>query len=114
MTSTRSVAVAAGRQLAREADAHDPGHRLVQRLAEQDGLGLDPAHAVAEDAQPVDHRGVGVGAHERVRERHPAPVVLAVGDDGGQELQVDLVDDAVPGGTTRRSRNAVCAQRSSW
>ena len=46
-TRTRSVAVEPLRQLAVEPDADDPRHRLVERLAEQDGLGLDPADAVA-------------------------------------------------------------------
>ncbi len=81
-----------------EADADDVGHRLVERLPEQDGLGLDPADAVAQDAEPVDHRRVRIGADERVRECDPAAVgILAVTDDGGQELDVDLVDDAGPG-----------------
>jgi hypothetical protein len=44
-------------------------HRLVERLPEQDRLGLDAADAVAEHPQAVDHRRVGVGADERVRER---------------------------------------------
>ena len=94
MTSTRSVAVAVPRQLAVEAHAHDARHRLVERLAQQDGLGLDAADAVAQHAEPVDHRGVGVRPDERVREGDAAALVLAVRDDRGQELQVDLVDDA--------------------
>ena len=93
MTSTRSVAVAALRQLAVEPDADDPRHRLVERLAEQDGLGLDPADAVAQDAEPVDHRRVRVRPDERVREGDPPAVVRAVRDDRGEELEVDLVDD---------------------
>ena len=85
-------------QLAVEADADDPRHRLVQRLAEQDGLGLDPADAVAEDAQPVDHRRVRVGADERVREGDAA-VRRRRGrvDDRREVLEVDLVDDPGPG-----------------
>ena len=72
MTSTRSVAVAAVGSSPVEPDADDPRHRLVQRLAQEDGLGLDPADAVAQHAEPVDHRRVGVGPDERVRERDPA------------------------------------------
>ena len=41
----------AARQLAGQADADDVRHRLVERLAEQDGLGLDAADAVAEHAE---------------------------------------------------------------
>ena len=81
-----------------EADADDVRHRLVERLAEEDRLGLDPADAVPEDAQAVDHRRVRVGPDDRIRECHPAAApILAVGHDRGEELQVDLVDDAGPG-----------------
>ena len=80
-----------------EPDADDPRHRLVQRLAQQHGLGLDPADAVAEHAEPVDHRRVGVGADERVGEGDAPAVVLAVRDDRREVLEVDLVDDAGAG-----------------
>ena len=63
----------AARQRAGEPDADDVGHRLVERLAEQDGLGLDAADAVAQHAEAVDHRRVGVGPDERVREGDPPP-----------------------------------------
>ncbi len=82
-------------QLAGQADAHDMGHRLVQRLAEQDRLRFDATDAVAQDAQPVDHRRVRIGPDERVREGDPAAgAVRSVRDDGRQEFEVDLVDDA--------------------
>ena len=97
ITRTRSVAVERGRQLAGEPDTDDSRHRLVQRLAQQHGLGLDAADAVAEHAQAVDHRRVGVGADERVRVRHPPAGVLAVGHDRREVLEVDLVDDPGPG-----------------
>ena len=84
------------RQLAVEAHADDPRHRQVERLAEQHGLGLDPAHAIPQDAKPIDHRRVRVGADERVGERHAAVLIGALGDDRGQVLQVDLVDDPGP------------------
>ena len=89
-TSTRSVAVEPRGQLPGEAHADDPGHRLVERLAEEDRLGLDPADAVAEHAEPVDHRRVRVGPDERVGEGH----AVAGRHDRGQVLEVDLVDDA--------------------
>ncbi len=62
----------AARQLTRQPDADDAGHRLVERLAEHRDLGLDAADAVAEDAEGIDHRRVRIGAHQRVRERDPA------------------------------------------
>ena len=69
------------------------GHRLVERLPEQDRLGLDAADAVAEHPERVDHRRVRVGPDERVREGDP----VALGDHGRQELEVHLVDDAGAG-----------------
>ena len=98
ITSTRSVAVDAVGSSPVEPHADDPGHRLVQRLAEQDGLGLDPADAVAEDAEPVDHRRVRVRAHERVGVGDAPVGVLAVRHDRRQVLEVDLVDDPRSGG----------------
>ena len=81
-----------------KANAHDVRHRLVERLAEQDRLGLDAPDAEAQDAEPVDHRRVRVRSHQAYhREACASPwPVVPVGHDGGQELQVDLVDDASP------------------
>ena len=81
------------RQLAGEADPDHVGHRLVERLPEQDRLRLDAADAVSEHAEGIDHRRVRIGANERVREGHPVPVV----DDGREELEVHLVDDSGAG-----------------
>ena len=87
------------RQRPVEPDADDVGHRLVERLAEQDRLRLDAAHAIAEDAEAIDHRRVRIGADERVGVGDPASLaVIGVGDHGGQELEVDLVDDPRPRG----------------
>ena len=84
-------------QRAVEADADHVRHRLVERLPEQHGFRLDPADAVAEDTQAVDHRRVGIGPDERVGEGDAtARPVLAIRHDGGEELEVDLVDDARP------------------
>jgi len=87
----------AKRQLAGQPDADDAGHRLIEGLAEEDGLRLDAADPVAEDAEAVDHRRVGVGSDERVGKRDSALIVIPVGDDGRQVFEVDLVDDARPG-----------------
>ena len=87
------------RQRAREADADDLRHRLVQRLAEQHGFGLDSADAVAQDTESVDHRGVRIGPNERVRERDFATTiwVAAARHHGRQVLEIHLVDDAGSG-----------------
>ena len=105
----------AARQVAVQADADDARHRLVERLAEQHGLGLDAADAVAQHAEAVDHRRVRVGADERVGEGDlVAVVVVAVDDDRARYSRLTWWTMPVPGGTTRRSLNAVCAQRRSW
>ena len=70
-----------------EADDLRDEHR--QRLAELRRLGLDPADTPAQHAEPVHHRGVGVGADECVGES-PAVSLL---DHAGEELEVHLVDD---------------------
>jgi len=81
-------------QLPGQAHADDARHGHVDRLAEERGLRLDAADAPGEDTKPVDHRGVGVGADDRVREGDARSVELAVGDNGGEVFEVDLVDDA--------------------
>ena len=88
---TRSVAVAPGRQRPDELEADDvrDEHRL--RLTEERGLGLDPADAPAEDAEPVDHRRVAVRPDERVG---VGGLALAGEDDAREVLEVHLVADA--------------------
>ena len=79
-----------------EADPdHDRGEQ-VERLAEQAGLGLDAAHPPAENADAVDHRGVGVGPDQGVGEGDAPAALLAEGDHRGEVLEVHLVDDAHP------------------
>src|SRR6185295_19996444 len=57
------------------------------------GLGFDPAHAPAHDADAVDHRRVRVGAEHGVRE----PDAVLLPHAAREILHVDLVDDAVAG-----------------
>ena len=61
------------------------------------GLGLDAADAPAEDAEPVDHRRVRVGADERVGIGDRVAVALGGLHDLREELEVHLVDDAGAG-----------------
>ena len=89
----RQDEVGRGRPLAHgagEPEADDLRDEHRDRLAEHRGLRLDPADAPAEDAEPVDHRRVGVGAEQRVRKGLAVPRL----DDPSQVLEVDLVDDA--------------------
>ena len=83
-----------GRERSRELEADDLRNEHRDRLAEHRRLGLDPAHAPAEHAEPVHHRRVGVRADQRVRERLPAAADLPRLDHPRQVLDVDLVDDA--------------------
>ena len=76
-------------QRARQPEANDLRDEHRDRLAEHRRLGLDPADAPAEDAEPVDHRRVRVGPDERVGEGDAVPLV----DHAGEELEVHLVDD---------------------
>ncbi len=100
----------AGRQLAVEAEADHDRHRLVERLAEQRRLGLDAADAPADDAQPVDHRGVRVGADQRVGQQDPVTLGATT---SARNSRLTWWTMPVPGGTTRKSANACCAQRRS-
>jgi hypothetical protein len=78
------------RSLAGEPEAHHLRDQHRNRLAEHRRLCLDPAHAPAEHAETVDHRGVRVGPDQRVGERLP----VARLHDTAQVLQVHLVADA--------------------
>src|SRR5207302_10262706 len=76
-------------ELALEPDADDDRPRKVRRLAEHRGFGLDAADAPAEHAQAVDHRGVRVGAEERVRHRD----AVAHDHDLREPLEINLMAD---------------------
>ena len=77
-------------ELAVKLEADDPRHEHGDGLAEHRGLGFDAANAPADDSQPVHHRGVGVGADQRVGIDRS---VIGVEDHAGQVLQVDLMTD---------------------
>ena len=66
----------------------------VTGLAEHGRFGLDASHAPAQDAEAVDHRGVGVGPDEGVREEHAFVALAVFHHHLGEELEVHLVDDA--------------------
>ena len=98
--STRSVAVVPAGSAPGDADADDHGRRQEHRLAEHRRLGLDPADAPAEDAEPVDHRRVRVRADERVGHRD----AVLHRDDLAEVLEVHLVADP---GTRRHDAHPV-------
>ena len=80
-----------------ETKAHDLGSEQVHWLAEQHRLGLDATDAPAQHAQTVDHRGVRVGADQRVGHGHGLSVGGSAVDDRCQVFEIDLVHDAAAG-----------------
>ncbi len=86
-----------GGQRADEADADDNRGGEIRRLPEHRRLRLDPAYAPSQYAEPVDHRGVRVGAHEGVRDGELATAEVSDLDDLRDVLEVDLVADAHAG-----------------
>ena len=77
----------------------DLGNQHGCGLAEHDRFGLDAADAPAQHRQAVDHGGVTVGAHQRIRIGDGLLLSLGVLDLGAphglrQMLQVHLVADA--------------------
>ena len=53
-------------QRAGHVHADDFRREKINRLPEHAGFRLDSAHAPTDDAEAVDHRGVRIGADERV------------------------------------------------
>ena len=88
------MAVQPSAQLAVQLESDDFGEQHRDGLAEHAGFGFDAADAPADDAEAVDHRGVRIGADQRVGigERRR---LLAIGeDDRGEIFEIDLVHDA--------------------
>jgi len=79
--------------LAEDLEADHRGQQHGQGLAQHGGLRLDAAHAPAEHAESVDHRGVRVGADEGVGVGLP---VVGGENDAREVLEVHLVADAGP------------------
>ena len=75
-------------------EADHVGNEHDDRLAEQRRLGFDPAHAPADDAEPVDHRRMGVHADDRIRISQRRPVLLRAENHLAQVFQIHLVADA--------------------
>jgi len=88
-------------QFAEQVHADDIRREQIDRLAQHAGFRLDAAHAPAHDAQPVNHRGVGIRADQRVGveqgRRGRAAGEGRRRDPLGEVFQVYLVDDADAG-----------------
>ena len=97
-------------QLAGELEADDFGQQHGEGLAEHAGLGLDAAHAPAQNRQAIDHGRVRISAHQRVGigDVHSGGlaalggVLFLLRPDGlGEIFQVHLMADAGAGGHDR-------------
>ena len=84
----------ARRQSARHLYADDIRLGKERRLSQHGRFGLDAADPPAQHSEAVDHRGVGVGPHQRVGECH----TVAHAHDLPEMLQVHLVADPGTGG----------------
>jgi hypothetical protein len=63
-------------------------------LAEHGRLGFNAADTPAEDAEAIDHRGMGVGADQRVWVSNLLSGDFGGEDYAGQVFEIDLVADA--------------------
>ena len=86
----------AGRHFTGQPEPDHLGDQHADRLAEHGRLGLDAADPPAEDAEPVLHRGVRVGADAGVRVGAHGAIAVAGHDHAGEMLDVDLVHDPGP------------------
>ena len=89
-----------------EVDADYFGNEEGDRLPEHARLCLDAAHAPTDDAQAVDHGGVRVCAHQRVRVVDLRLFRLLRKHALGEKLEVDLMNDSDSGGTTEKVSKA--------
>jgi hypothetical protein len=81
-------------QLAFQVHADHIGCQHEYRLAEHACLGFNAADTPADHADAVDHRGVAVGADQRIRVIH---IALRFVHTARQIFEVHLVHDADPG-----------------
>ena len=82
------------RQTAMEFESDDSWNQHRERLAEHSRFRFDAADAPAEDAEAIDHRGVRIGADERIGESEPGAVFLFFENDAGEIFEIHLVADA--------------------
>ena len=83
-----------GGKLAREVNTDNLGGEEGEGLPEHTGLRFDPAHSPTDDAEAVDHGGVGIGAHKGVGVGEEGTVGLFFRKDAaGEVFEVNLVND---------------------
>ncbi len=64
------------------------------RLAEHRSFGFDPAHAPSQHPEAVDHGGMRVGTHQRIRIGYPLFILKFTPYRFPQVLEIHLVADA--------------------
>ncbi len=94
MVSTRSVAVVPFGIAPGETEPDDPRDQHRAGLPEHGRLGFDPTHSPADDAEAIHHRGVRIGADERVGIGHRDAVHRLREHHSREVLDVHLVHDA--------------------
>src|SRR5262249_39600540 len=79
-----------------EMDADDIRGQEINWLAKHASFSFYSADAPAHNAKAVDHRGVRVGSHQRVRiyRGHAVRLLVTRENSLGQVLEIDLVNDA--------------------
>ena len=73
------------------------GRQEIDGLAQHAGLRLDPADAPADDAEAVDHRGMRIGADQRVGVINPFSIRLRTEHAPREIFEVHLMHDPDPG-----------------
>ena len=81
-------------QSAVQFEADDFGNQHRERLAEHGGFRFDAADAPAEDAEAVDHRGVRIGADERIGKGVQRRFAVWLENDAREIFEIHLVADA--------------------
>lgn len=86
-------------EFAGEVNADDFGGEEGERLAKHARLGLNAADAPTDDAEAIDHGGVGIRADEGVGVGEGRAIGLFLGKDAsGKVFQINLMNDADAGG----------------
>ncbi len=80
-------------KLAGQLEANHIGDQHGYRLPQHRGLGFDAADAPAQHPQAVDHGGVRVGAHQRVRIGDPLFILQFAPDRFAEVFEVYLMAD---------------------
>ena len=74
-----------------QAKAYNFRNQHRRRLAEHGGFRFDPADAPAKNAERIHHRGVRIGAHDRIGVGFPTAAMGHGANDTRQIFEVHLV-----------------------